>query len=656
MGLLFISGFHWEVSHNNTVEIKYEFFAALLFLLLLSLELADKITMKRDLEIAREIQAWLVPSTPPMIPNAEVAFYTRAQNSVAGDYYDAFYPTDDAAAGGQLMLVMADVAGKSVPAALLMATLQASLRTIASEGLPLSELAIRLNHYACAHSLGGQRFTTAVLAEYDPTTRRLAYVNAGHNSPVIRRANSSTERLESGGLPLGITPEATFPSAEVTLQAGDTLVLFTDGVSRSFQLRRRRIFRQPLAQHHPRPSQSQRPANSPIPNEKRRGFCRRHPPIRRHHLPRSPLHLITLHIISFWFYFLSSLRSSASNLAIFLSTSLLLCFVASGFLSHNHSVNSRELANSVCDKLHRHGHQAFLVGGCVRDILLRRDPADYDVATNATPAEVLQLFPQGLDVGAQFGVVLVRHDSLKVEVATFRSDVGYSDGRHPDQVVYSQTPEEDVQRRDFTINGLLMRHDTGEVLDFVGGRADLAAGIIRAIGDPSRRFAEDKLRMLRAVRFAARFGYTIEPATFAAIRTHASEINIVSAERIREELTKLLTEGAARRGFELLDELGLLSQLLPEIAAMKGVPQPPQFHPEGDVWVHTLLMLEGLPAGASPTLAWGVLLHDIGKPPTFRSSSETGDRIRFDGHVDVGVRCASPTTTPIRSSHSSPTT
>src|SRR6266404_1936065 len=228
--LLLLSG-----NGNNTgFDIKAEFFSALLFLLLLSLELADKITMKRDLEIGREIQAWLVPSTPPTISNAEVAFYTRAQNSVAGDYYDAFYPLDDASAGGKLMLVMADVAGKSVPAALLMATLQASLRTIASEGLPLSELAIRLNHYACAHSLGGQRFTTAVLAEYDPTTRRLAYVNAGHNSPVIRRANSSTERLESGSLPLGITPEATFPSAEVTLQAGDTLALFTDGVVEAF--------------------------------------------------------------------------------------------------------------------------------------------------------------------------------------------------------------------------------------------------------------------------------------------------------------------------------------------------------------------------------------------------------------------------------------
>lgn len=234
LGLLFISGFQFEVSHNNTVEIKAEFFSALIFLLLLSLELADKITMKRDLEIAREIQAWLVPSVPPSIPKAEAAFYTRAQNSVAGDYYDAFYPTADASTGGKLMLVMADVAGKSVPAALLMATLQASLRTIASEGLPLTQLATRLNHYACAHSLGGQRFTTAVLGEYDPATRQIDYVNAGHNSPVIRRANASTERLESGGLPLGITTEATFPSAQVTLQPGDTLVLFTDGVVEAF--------------------------------------------------------------------------------------------------------------------------------------------------------------------------------------------------------------------------------------------------------------------------------------------------------------------------------------------------------------------------------------------------------------------------------------
>ena len=300
-------------------------------------------------------------------------------------------------------------------------------------------------------------------------------------------------------------------------------------------------------------------------------------------------------------------------------------------------MNARELANAVCETLQRQGYQAFLVGGCVRDLLLGRTPADYDVATNARPEEVLQLFPGSLDVGAHFGVILLQRDSWKVEIATFRSDLGYSDGRHPDQVVYSKTPEEDVQRRDFTINGLLMRHDSGEVLDFVGGRGDLDAHIVRAIGRPALCFAEDKLRMLRAVRFAARFGYRIEPFTFKAIRQHAHEIRVVSAERTRDELARLLTEGAARRAFELLDELGLLAQLLSEIAAMKNVPQPPQFHPEGDVWIHTLLMLEGLPAGVSPTLAWGTLLHDVGKPPTFRPASETGDRIRFDGHVEVGV-------------------
>ena len=303
-------------------------------------------------------------------------------------------------------------------------------------------------------------------------------------------------------------------------------------------------------------------------------------------------------------------------------------------------MNSRELANSICATLQQHGYQALLVGGCVRDILLNRDPADYDVTTDATPAQVMELFPDSLGVGAQFGVVLVPRDGNKVEVATFRCDVGYSDGRHPDQVVYARAPQEDVSRRDFTINGLLMKHDTGEVLDYVGGRADLAAGVVRAIGESERRFTEDKLRMLRAVRFAARFGYTIDPDTFAAIRKHASEIHSVSPERIRDELTKLLSEGAARRGFELLDDTGLLREVLPEISLMNGVQQPPEYHPEGDVWIHTRMMLDGLPVGVSPTLAWGVLLHDIGKPPTFRPASETGDRIRFDGHVDVGVRMA----------------
>ena len=303
-------------------------------------------------------------------------------------------------------------------------------------------------------------------------------------------------------------------------------------------------------------------------------------------------------------------------------------------------MHSRDLANSVCATLLEAGQQAFLVGGCVRDVLLGREPADFDVTTDAHPERVLELFPDAITVGAQFGVVLICRDGAKVEVATFRRDLGYTDGRHPDGVEYATQPQDDVSRRDFTINGLLMRHDSGEVLDFVGGREDLKTGIIRAIGDPKRRFAEDKLRMLRAVRFAARFGYKIEPLTFKAIRQHAREIHVVSAERIREELSKLLTEGAARGGFELLDESGLLQEILPELSAMKGVPQPPEFHPEGDVWIHTLMLLEGLPAGSSRTLAWGALLHDVGKPPTFRPASETGDRIRFDSHVEVGVQMA----------------
>jgi len=298
------------------------------------------------------------------------------------------------------------------------------------------------------------------------------------------------------------------------------------------------------------------------------------------------------------------------------------------------------MANSICDTLRRNGYQALLVGGCVRDLLLGREPADYDVTTDATPEQVMALFPESIAVGAQFGVILIPRDGLKVEIATFRSDVGYSDGRHPDSVVYSKSPQEDVQRRDFTINGLLMCHDSGEVLDFVGGQADVKAKIIRAIGEPDRRFTEDKLRMMRAVRFAARFGFEIEPETFRAIRRHVGEIRQVSPERLREELTKMLTEGAARQAFELLDETWLLQQVLPEIGAMKGVEQPPQFHPEGDVWIHTRMMLEGLSADAPPTLAWGVLLHDVGKPPTFQSAAETGDRIRFNNHVHVGVRMA----------------
>jgi poly(A) polymerase len=310
-------------------------------------------------------------------------------------------------------------------------------------------------------------------------------------------------------------------------------------------------------------------------------------------------------------------------------------------------MNAGAFAEHICQTLRSAGYQAYFVGGCVRDVRLHREPADYDVATNATPERVEEIFPNSLMVGAKFGVVAVMQEPAAsdepenapatVEVATFRSDIGYSDGRHPDQVVYAKSAQEDVQRRDFTINGLLLDPQTNEVLDYVGGRDDLRAGVIRAIGRAEDRFREDKLRMLRAVRFAARFGYTIEPETMRAIQKLAPEINQVSAERVRDELTKLLTEGAARRGFELLDETDLLPHLLPEVSRMKAVQQPPQFHPEGDVWIHTLLMLAGLPPHSSPTLAWGVLLHDVGKPATFTPPSGPNGRIRFDRHVEVGT-------------------
>jgi poly(A) polymerase len=303
-------------------------------------------------------------------------------------------------------------------------------------------------------------------------------------------------------------------------------------------------------------------------------------------------------------------------------------------------MNPRALANEICARLRARGYQAYLVGGCVRDLLLKREPGDYDVATNARPERVVELFPGSLTVGAQFGVVVVPDEESEVEVATFRSETGYADGRHPDQVIFAKTAEEDVRRRDFTINALLMDPSSGAILDYVGGRMDLDAGIIRAIGNPESRFREDRLRMVRAVRFAARFGYGIEEETFAAIKKEAAAIVQVSAERLRDELTRVLTEGGARRGFELLDETGLLVHILPEVARMKGVAQPPQFHPEGDVWVHTLMLLAGLPAGTSPTLAWGALLHDVGKPATFTPPAGPNDRIRFNGHVEVGVAIA----------------
>src|SRR5271169_5407269 len=285
----------------------------------------------------------------------------------------------------------------------------------------------------------------------------------------------------------------------------------------------------------------------------------------------------------------------------------------------------KDFATLIVQTLRQRGFQAYLVGGCVRDLLLRREPKDYDVATDATPEQVMQIFPETYAVGAQFGVVLVpapdgdsetgvsaegTSKSHAVEVATFRSDIGYSDGRHPDEVRFSKDPREDVARRDFTINGMMLDPISNEVLDYVGGQDDLKAKVIRAIGEPERRFGEDKLRMLRAVRFAARFGYTIEPQTYAAIQRLAPGIQQVSRERVRDELSKMLTEGHARRAFELLDNAGLLREVLPEVDRTKGVEQPPEFHPEGDVWVHTLMLLERLPPGCSRALAWGALLHD----------------------------------------------
>jgi putative nucleotidyltransferase with HDIG domain len=293
------------------------------------------------------------------------------------------------------------------------------------------------------------------------------------------------------------------------------------------------------------------------------------------------------------------------------------------------------LARRVAERLRAAGHQAYLVGGCVRDLLLGLEPKDFDVSTDAPPERILELFPGSEQVGAHFGVVLVKGAGNHVEVATFRSDRDYVDGRRPTTVRFETDPRQDVLRRDFTINGIMVDPATDEVLDFVGGRADLAQRLVRAIGDPEVRFREDHLRLLRAVRFAARLGFAIEPATLEAIRRNHRSIAKVSAERIRDELSRILTEGGARYGFELLDATGLIEDLLPEVAAMKGVAQPPEFHPEGDVWIHTLLLLERLDHPPA-TLAWGALLHDVGKPPTFR----VAERIRFDGHVEAGIQLA----------------
>ena len=297
---------------------------------------------------------------------------------------------------------------------------------------------------------------------------------------------------------------------------------------------------------------------------------------------------------------------------------------------------SRREARAVAGRLAAAGHQVVFAGGAVRDRLLGRRGGDVDIATSARPDEIAALFERTVLVGAAFGVVKVLRGERSFDVATFRKDIGSADGRHP-EAVERASMEEDVQRRDFTINGLLEDPWSGKVIDLVGGVADLRAGVLRAIGDPAARFREDSLRLLRGVRFAARLDFTIEPATRAAMRAEAAGLRRISGERVRDELERMLVHGSRRAAVERLDELGLLAEILPELPPMHGVEQPPDFHPEGDVWVHTLLVLQHLPARPSFELALGALLHDVGKPATFVRAA---DRIRFDGHVELGARMA----------------
>ncbi len=295
----------------------------------------------------------------------------------------------------------------------------------------------------------------------------------------------------------------------------------------------------------------------------------------------------------------------------------------------------REAAISVVNKLVSAGHQALLAGGCVRDALLGREPKDYDVATNAVPDQVVKLFHGAHTVGAHFGVVIVKRGEHHIEVATFRKDGTYSDGRHPDSVEFSSA-EEDAQRRDFTVNGLFEDPVKGEIIDYVGGRADLQARVLRAIGDPEARFMEDQLRLMRAVRFATVLGFAIEPQTWAAVCRLSPKIGSVSVERLRDEFNKIMLDPNRVRGFDLLVESGLMKELLPEILVLQGCEQPPQFHPEGDVFIHTRLMLSLLPEEVSLPLVLAVLFHDIAKPAT-QTVDENG-RIRFNGHDQLGAQ------------------
>jgi poly(A) polymerase len=298
----------------------------------------------------------------------------------------------------------------------------------------------------------------------------------------------------------------------------------------------------------------------------------------------------------------------------------------------------RVIATEIVRRLQAAGHEAYFVGGCVRDQLLRKEPQDYDIATAATPEQVESLFPRTVPVGRQFGVMMVIEQGTPFQVATFRVEADYRDGRHPGRVSFGD-PQADARRRDFTVNGLFWDPLQNRLHDWVGGAADLRAKIIRTIGDPGERFAEDHLRLLRAVRFAAQLNFAIEPATLTAVRANANKILEVSAERIREELLKLFRPPHGARGLDLLRESGLLEQILPEVAATIRCEQSPDFHPEGSVYNHLIRIFEHLPADAAPSLIWAALLHDIGKPATASRDPDTG-AIHFFGHEKAGADIA----------------
>jgi len=295
-------------------------------------------------------------------------------------------------------------------------------------------------------------------------------------------------------------------------------------------------------------------------------------------------------------------------------------------------------ANQVTQRLIDAGHTTYFAGGCVRDSLLGVEPKDYDIATSATPDEVLALFPGSNSIGAHFGVILVKHNKLPFEIATFRNDGSYNDGRHPESVTFS-TPKEDAQRRDFTVNGLFKHPETGEIIDFVNGQSDLANQTLRAIGNATNRFQEDALRLMRAVRFATVLGFKIESTTWDAICNNADLLQQISPERIREELIKTLLAPDRARGFDLLTQSGLMRHIVPEVYDLINCEQPPQWHPEGDVYQHTRIMLDMLGDSPSPELVLAVLLHDIGKPATY-TYDPAEDRIRFNGHDRVGADMA----------------